>query len=461
MYVDENVDKVMESDNPFYVDDSVVDVTGEEYAAIFDSATKEGEKRKILLRLVSNTILGDLFSQERANNIFRYLLNKDGSYDDAEVEFITYYTVYLNYREMACNKNGKIKNKIYAKAVLPEIIFATPEQSYVVEDSFAAYDGRINTIFINVPVSVVPFKDGDKDKLFNYLQYISHEMVHFRHVFETKSGILSPASFYSFISNTIKYQHFDDQDNNYRFRKEEVSAQIESMNFVFKLGREFFPEYVKYQEYMLNVREKYMLEEVFSMQQDNTGAAVLRDFYDIGGLCVAVGDRPDFFLKGFPQLLAFFDYSGHLKSEEKLLKMYRFLRITNAPLKEIYEEFLIYIYNRGENLTNVDLPLEFLSLKKEFIFEQIEVELIKLDQIKRFVDMNIIRIGTSDEVWGENNTRDIVQQRKKRIKAYYSFLSNIKIEGEDDRILLDDLENMMSDYNDIIGTDIEKKGLGT
>lgn len=437
-----------------FLSDSLLEITNEEYQSVLTGNVSEANKKEIFHKIISNIILDDSYSKEQAREIYRYLLNRDGSYDDAEVEFISYYTIYLNYYRTKYDENGRVKPG-YEDVRMPKLVFISPDEDEEFQslNILAAYQAGLNVVYVNRDSSALSFRDGGKEELFSYLQCLSHEMVHHRQAFEANNGILNPSSFNYIVSSIIRIQSFDAAESNYRFRREEVEAQIESMRYVVELGKEFLPEYTDFQIKMTASREDYMLEEALSMQHDDMDTLVLRDFYDIGGLSVAVANNP-LLLKKFPQLLSFFDRSGDMRSEEELLRGYQSAVSLGNSVADIYEEFLVYMYHKEPVIKNTNLSPQLLAVKKDLISMQVRKELVKLTKIKRIVDDHKKKIGSS-AVWEKFHTEGIVEMRKKRLELYYNFLSDVGIIQAGDEELLNELSMMVDTYDNII-IDLEK-----
>ncbi len=416
------------------IQETVQEIKETNVQLLIEGALAEEEKSILLKRLKTNLQLEDSESQEYASSIFHYLLNREGPYEDSEVEFITFFIIYLNYRKIKYDENGNIRQG-YEKARIPEIKVSPyiPEA----ESALAAY--ALSTVYISSELCIKPFQEGDKDSLFAYIQALSHEMVHYRQDYEAYHGLLTESSFKCILEQSIRLQEYDDNEINYRFRETEVEAQVESMQYAIELAQEYFPSYVSFQQKMLLSRENYLMEEALSFQYDDENSLALRDFYDIGLLSIAVAtgikrnNRTIDLLERFPQLLAFFNENKSIRSEEELLIGYQYAKETNNPISNIYEQFLVYIYHKEPNLQNTSLSSELLQVKKEFIINQIEKEKIFLEQIEYMIHYQEHSITKITQRW-KLNVEEIIRQRKERITHYKSFLESISELSEEDEI---------------------------
>lgn len=443
-----NYNKNIYENTSSFMKTEINDITDEEYKVLFLIDTNEQIKDNIIKNIISNIFLNDSLSIKRAHSLFEYLVNREGGYSDSEINFITYYIVFLNYHRFKYDEKGNERIE-YKEAKTPIIKMTSAEEIPNFEKTLAAYSSIGNMILVNKDLSIEPFRDGNKDELFSYIQILSHEMIHYRQSYEASHGILTPSSFNGIVSNIIRVQSFDDHKKNYRFRHEEVEAQIESMEYAIEVAKEFFPDYIDFQEKMLAEKEDYLLEEALSMQQDDTSALVLRDFYDIGGLSVTISQKPDYYLSRYPQLLVFFNNQGQIRNEKELLRDYVFAQEENNPIADVYEQFLVYIYHKDDILSNTDLPNNVLLAKKAFISLQVKKEEKYLSQIKQIIDDHKQKVR-SKAVWEAHHVEDIVKLRKQRLQGYHEFLSSVgeKIDNTDD--IIRELQDIINDYEDII-----------
>lgn len=452
-YINEDVSNRIRLDNIF-LNNEVVKVSTSEYNSLFRPDVSDDVKLEIFQKIISNILLEDFYSKQQASDFFKYLLNRDGSYSESEVMFISYYVLYLNYCRIKYDERA-LPRAGFENIELPKLVFATASElpDFDNKKTLAAYSYVDNTVYVNLDSKALAFMDnGDKDKLFAYLQYLSHEMVHYRQAAEADSGMLSVSAFNHILSFIIRNQQFDSDDENYRFRDWEVEAQIESMKYAVELGREYFPQYIEFQERMLRRREDYMLEEALSMQNDDTNFSVLRDFYDIAALNVVMASEDrntlNFLFRKFPQLNIFYDKSGCMRSEESLLQGYSTAMKIDASVASIYEKFLVYLYNWSESANNANLPDDLLREKVNFISAQVEKELFYLSVIEKIVDDHKEKIGGRGRVWEKFHTKRTVRMRKRRLQLYYEFLSSVTI-GQDSKVL-SDIEAMINSYDIII-----------
>lgn len=418
--------------------------------SVIDGNLSDEKKKELLRGIISNINLEDKKSEEYASYIFRYLLNRDGSYDDNEIEFITYYTIYLNYHKMKYDLHGNVRSG-YEDAKMPSV--SIDQHVYGLDNAYAAYG--LSTVFISSELSIKPFREGDKDSLFSYLQIISHEMVHYKQDYEATHGLLTESSFNNILHEVIVQQEYDDANRNYRFREIEVEAQIESMRYAIELAQEFFPSYASFQERMFVERENYLMEEALSFQFDDASIFALRDFYDIGLLSIAVSSGtkrvgPRKLLEKYPQLLSFFHENGQMRSEEELLLRYKELKDNNSSIANIYEMFLVYIYHKDPILRNTNLSSDLLNAKKDFIYSQIQKENNYIEQIKEMIYYRERSIRKIVKRW-DINIEEIIEQRRKRIESYKMFLESIiEINEIDISTLSEIIDKQLNDYRKIL-----------
>lgn len=400
-------------------------ITEEEYQLLMHNDISGSKKSKIIKRLLDYLIREDEKSKEYASNYYYYLLNRDGSYDEEEIDFITRYTIYLNYHRIKYDEEGKVKPG-YEYIGMPKIMVIDKIGESEETQTLAGY--AMNAVIISRDFSITPWRDGDKEKLFGYIQALSHEMVHYKQDYEAKNGMLTMSSFKEIIWMATTKQPFDDE-HNYRFREIEVEAQIESMLYAVEIGRQYLPREVTAHEAMLQNREQYLMEEAFSFQQDDENTVALRDFYDIGLLSIAVangieilGNKIDL-LDRYPQLCAFFNENRQMRSEEELLMAYQYLLKDNNELANIYEQFLVYIYHKEDIIGNKNLPTQLIEVKKMFIIRQVRKELKSLDIIHQ-LEKEGKSIGRLEK-WGLDIEK-IIRLRKERLELYYQFLSSLQ-----------------------------------
>lgn len=407
-------------------------ITEEEYQLLMHNDISGSKKSKIIKRLLDYLIREDEKSKEYASNYYYYLLNRDGSYDEEEIDFITRYTIYLNYHRIKYDEEGKVKPG-YEYVGMPKIMVIDKIDESEETQTLAGY--AMNTVVISRDFSITPWRDGDKEKLFGYIQALCHEMVHYKQDYEAKNGMLTMSSFKEIIWMATTQQSFDDE-HNYRFREIEVEAQIESMLYAVEIGRQYLPREVTAHEAMLQSREQYLMEEALSFQQDDENTVALRDFYDIGLLSIAVAtgikrnEKEIDLLEKYPQLLAFFNENRQMRSEEELLEGYQVSLKTNQEVASIYEEFLVYIYQKESVIHNQELKPELREVKKLFILKQVKKEIEMLETIKAMskkTDDSIERL----KKWGLD-IEEIIRQRKERLKIYEEFLSSYEAEEQDD-----------------------------
>ncbi len=433
-YKEKNIEMMQKNEKEEKKQSHVVKIEEIEIKSLLEESLTKEEKSFLLGKIISNLQLEDIASQEYASSIYHYLLNREGTYEESEINFITFFTIYLNYRKIKYDEEGNVRQG-YNKVRIPSIE-VTP---YVQESESALAAYSLSTVYISSELSINPFKDGDKDCLFAYIQALSHEMVHYRQDYEASHGLLTESSFKCILEQAIRWQEYDDNSLNYRFRETEVEAQIESMQYAVELAQEYFPSYLSFQEEMLFRRENYLMEEALSFQYDDEKILALRDFYDIGLLSIAVAkgiQRNNItidLLKVYPQLLAFFDENKNIRSEEELLKGYQFAKETNNPISNIYEQFLVYIYHKEPNLQNESLSSELLQIKRSFIISQIEKEKKFLEQIEYMIHYREHAITRITRRW-KLNVEEIIKQRKERIKYYKAFIESRSEFSETDEI---------------------------
>lgn len=401
--------------------------------AFFEGLLSEQDMELLFDKLISNVLVNDEESKKYASKVFYYLLNREGEYNQAEIVFITEYLVYLNYYHFKYDEDGNIRNG-YHEAIMPDIdIVPFISDDHLMKASFSS-----NTLSISSILSILPFQKGDKKSLFSYIQILCHEMIHYRQDYEAKYGLLTNSSFRGILFAAIKGQDFDDSVRNYHFRDVEVEAQAESMKTAILIVKNFMPDYSSFIKEMSENRNDYLLSEAFSFQLDDQGTLALRDFYDIGLLSVAISNNTNL-LRKFPQLGLFFNDNGQMQSEEKLLDGYQTAKKTNKDVANIYEMFLVYLYQKEEILKNISLSPELLSVKRSFIRKQIEVEETYLETIEQILSKHpylIQKIRNASHF--DVNVSEIIQLRRRRIERYQAFLG----EKDINNISFDELEKM-------------------
>ena len=433
-----NDNKIIKIRKTIFDNKTIIKIEESELNAIMNQTIEVEKKRIIFQKIISNSYLEDKTSQEYASSLYTYLLNKEGSYDDAEVEFITYYTIYLNYKKIKYDEEGEIRHG-YEQVEMPSVEI----DSYVAKSETAKAAFANDTVYISYENSIRAFQEGDKNSLFEYIQALSHEMVHYRQDYEASHGLLTESSFKSIIEKAIRLQSYDDNAHNYRFRETEVEAQLESMEYAVELARRYFPKYIEFQEQMLLRRENYLLEEALSFQYDDENIIALRDFYDIGLLSIAVSNGLEInqikidLLKQYPQLQAFFNKNREIRSEEELLKGYRISKAYYNPIANIYEQFLVYIYHKEPSLMNTSLPPNVLKIKRDFIISQLKKEQDYLNEIEYMIHYSEHTIKRISTRWGLK-VQEIINQRKERIKSYKQFL-----ESTSDYSMEEDIQNII------------------
>lgn len=441
------------------------EVTEEEYQSILQNNISESKKEILFKRLISNILLEDKQSEEYASSVYRYLLNREGEYSSSEIDFITRYTIYLNYHRIKYDEDGKVKPG-YEKLSMPKI--NVEDRISETEDILAGY--ALSTVLISRDLIITPWKNGNKEKLFQFIQALSHEMVHYKQDYEAREGMLTLSSFKEILSAAARGQQYDDEERNYYFRDIEVEAQVESMTYAVEIGQEYLPDIISAQRIMLQKKEDYLIEEALSFQYDDESTLALRDFYDIGMLSVAVangveilGNKIDL-LERYPQLNAFFNENRQMRSEEELLTAYQYLLKDNNELASIYEQFLVYIYHREDVMKNQNLPIELIEIKRMFILRQVRKELKTLNIIHQ-LEKDGKRIERLEK-WGLNIEK-IVRLRKQRLELYYQFLKSLQTnEKETCEIIkstIDEYEIVLKDLGskknleEIMKNTIEKK----
>ena len=396
----------------------------------FINGFKLSEKQK--LELFNNLISNVFTNTEKlimANQVYKSLLNKGNKHTNAEMIFLTQFTVFQSYRMTKVLKYGP-HNPMYEDYVLPElrIRYDVPK-----ETRFAAFQEEPGIIEVNYENFMAHYISRPFDRksqfLIDYLHVICHEMTHNRQMYEAFHGFMTKSAFDYICRQYFYYENFD-SETNYRYRQIEIEAELDGMRQTIEISRSYTPELQKETEMIVKDSEQILLETASSIQYASiNGLFYLTDEYDVRGIIQVVKNKPQS-LQRFPQLTHLFDVNtGELVSEERLLSIYQSCK--GAPIKAdlIYEQFLIYKYcnlDSMKDLRNTNLPPDLLELKTEFIKEQLYKECDYCKKIMRL--LNSPRLLRVNQEFMKNQAPNILDMRRKRIFLYMEYLKRVKVD---------------------------------
>ena len=379
----------------------------------------------------------DLFNQcitttnpllvDRRDRIYQLLLNKGKKYTNAEMIFLTQYTVYQSYLLTKYNPDGTL-NPTYRNYTLPILRIRYDVPKDVGYSAVHKYPGIIEVNYENFMASCIsrPLERKlDDVYLVDYLHVICHEMTHHRQMYEAMNGMMTKSA-YDYLCRLLFRDSIYNEDVNYRYRQIEIEAELDGMRQAISIGRRYMPKKQRGAEVIALDSEQILLETAASIQyEQNKGLFYLTDEYDVREMVKLIRQHPDL-VRQYTQLSTLFDANtGEVVSEEKLLALYK--RNRGMPIKAdlIFEQYLIYQYSNRDILLNTNLPAELLTQKTKFIINQVRKEYDYCKKVMQLVNSpRLLRVNREFMI---NQAPNVFNMRQQRIRLYKEYLEKVNV----------------------------------
>ena len=440
------------------------------YNEYINSKRMSFSKVKILYKNLMSGIESSEEKQKMADEVYKRLINGRNQYFPETLDFIIQYTLFLKYKSIKYDSNGKVK-KGYEELELPNI--------YIRKKLEKSYLGvcNINYISLSYDDLLYPFLTDNlfiERNIFMLIEIIFHEMTHYKQNYEADHEFYTISGLNMIINRVFRRASWYDFDGNYYFSPVEMEAEIEGYMDAFKLGEKYIPSKTKEVKEMINAREQIILEEAVSLQKNKIdNLYYLTDDYNGLGLIASVSQFPDI-IESFPQLSLFFNKNGTLKKEYELLSGYEDAKEDDNIDERIYEIFLTYSFNYRDKEEFV-LPINLVLSKIEILERLIKREQQYCEDIKRM--LNLKRFYRINSSFFKKDYLKIIEERMTRINKYKELVYKYKVIYELDkseeavrlRNELINLETAISDVyfdyydfckdNDIPISDLNENGL--